>query len=203
MIKHLLIALPLLVGCSGYQGQVSIGENVGPVVFYSTLPNSYIVDIDPSFTDIDMFAITGAESDWETISGGVIHFDTVVTKCHEKVDVICIEPSPKIVLSYSPTSTVGGLTSSDGYTNGYLIQIPSSTDSGLSPIQMRGILSHEIGHGMGLLHTLSGIMYYTLDEGGSLKVDCDDFEQYSMIRGATTHSDACPNGGVFNLDPKH
>lgn len=175
MIKSIAIATVLasMMGCA-YGPKTN--DNVTPGYTYSVV-------IDPTFSDMDDSALLQGLSDWTTVSGGLIQFNSTIGICGAPASMtICVTAaSAATFLTVGGEADFIGLTVRNvNYTESSTVYIPVSQDVHYVQYQMTTIFSHEIGHALGEEHiqaTNSGVMYYSI-QGATITPTCVDYAQY-------------------------
>jgi hypothetical protein len=168
---------------------------------YRSSPYSYVIDIDPSFDTSDTLIILRSLSDWQNISDYQVRFTALIQKCQPEIFVIClnrVEPS----FFDTPINNVkaAGVTyHSSVMMEHSVINLAASKDTDRTPEQFQGIIEHEMGHGLGLSHATSGVMYWQLG-GGDLSVTCADYSQWATLRNMTETTRLCPTVANYAID---
>ena len=170
----------------------------------------YNVLIDPTFSTEDQTAIVDAVNAWQHITGDGLYLTFNVSvgdpgQCASK-------PTSHQICIHS--TTIGAIENDGasenvfGFTRPYTdgggeIFIPTAKDAELTYEQLTTVVSHEVGHSLGLSHTTSvtsNVMYAGFSHAALLPT-CGDFQQYIDLRGGTDFgaNPVCPNGGTYAL----
>lgn len=182
----LLFLLPLMGGCS-----------------YNEIGISYRVFIDPAFDRGMKEEIVSAVSAWQDKLPDLNIMSINVGDCSGDRRDICIHASSEAVvrMMYSDhgshylasTSRHHMSDSADTY---LATDDMSMYDSGTQV----WAIAHELGHAMGLDHIDGNgvnVMYWEANNQYHALPSCDDAAQFYAIRGLSTKTEACPQGGSF------
>ncbi len=181
----------------------------------STSPHfgdSYTVIIDPSFDETDAASFPIALQSWEALAAGHLHFTSRVAKpgdcSSDKPGQICIIAAS---LAEVGANDNGSGTGWLGFTNindngGSHIYMSVSNDTKFSTDQFATIVAHELGHAMGLAHTLPTTFtvmlpgWYSEGKPNAPLPTCNDYAQFADVRGISHVNASCPSGGSYVLN---
>ena len=160
-----------------------------------SLGYEYAVYVDPDFAE-DMQDVVDALAGWESISSHKLVFMVQVGPCESSFPRICIHSSTEAwILANGGGEATLGMTALEG--DSAEIYIPSSKDTLYVPSEMTAIVAHEIGHGLGLVHTQPGTLMCWSTECFASLPTCDDWAQVVAYRSGSAEDGACPSGGRF------
>ena len=198
MLKFSIAAL-MVVGCS----------NPTPSL-------SYTLILDESLSMETREEVLQAVQNWEDILDGKLTIDIRTGHCPSVSDLgvseainmtigadikrICVQASTLAFCeSLDNNVDVIGFTERAAAIDNSIIYLPMDVDDKLSPAEMVAVISHEIGHGMGLQHTQKSTIMCWNQTCQSPFITCDDQTQWTDIRGISDKSQSCPHGGSYTL----
>jgi hypothetical protein len=161
----------------------------------------YHVVIDPKFSSEDVNAIHVAVEAWRTITDGELSISYDTTGECGTAKIVCIHTSSSawIVSHGGEPGFIGYTIRHDWLLNSADVYIPTAADAGYNSTQMVQILSHEMGHVLGLSHTTAGPLMCAGQSCAALLPTCDDYAQLADIRGTWQSTTSCPHGGTYTL----
>lgn len=151
---------------------------------------SYEARISPTFDVPSTLNAAIAIDDWQVTTGVIITTSITDDPCPAESACFHIAPQDQPMTSKDCSNYEPGIIGCT-YDSGHEIAVAATLDDGTQLHVMR----HEMGHALGLHHTveLDSVMYYTT--GGSATITGVDVAQYDWLRGG-------PAGG-FELDTEH
>jgi len=171
--------------------------------------NSYVIVMDESLSPSIQEDVRTAVANWETILDGSLETMIVSGHCfgpealtHDMDHVICIQASPLSALesNFGAPNYDVGLTHFEPMTDTSVIYLPMDLDKNFIETYMVEIISHELGHGMGLNHTQPGTLMCWSGNCAAVEIQCSDASQWRVIRGMVDISKSCPNGGSYEYE---
>lgn len=171
----------------------------------SELPKNYIVYISSDFNLVEINSIEKATNTWSLYQDGpTFDFEIIDGNPCEHclpLNVMMIRKSSLEYIEYRGGKDAVAVTSVTGTLDNNpsnIFSLPVNPDIGptifLPPINALyrddylGVVSHEIGHGMGLGHAMRGTVMCSDVECQSLEPTCDDMKQYFNIRNMESYS---------------
>lgn len=166
----------------------------------ATYGDSYHVSIDSAFTTEQQSAVLESLDHWDEALAGRVSFTTSIDSSCSRNDaahLICVHASTSAYVkevSNIPgdigftlrTEVYANLPGSGDKRNDSAdVYIPTDDSFVNNPAQMQSVVSHELGHAMGLEHTHepTDLMYYALDNNAPVQsATCDDVQQWETLR---------------------
>lgn len=159
--------------------------------------NTYLVQVDPAFTQDEQASISAALDSWEAAVPA--HFSMVIASCSGvHGGTICIHASDSATIAANQSQVDGigvGLTirkSSWGHTidgGEVFIDVPTIEGDGYGADFQR-IIAHEVGHAMQLEHNAPNNLMAPMATEDAPTPTCTDAAQWYALRGET--GPACP-----------
>lgn len=168
----LIVTIEIIVFCVLLGGLTGCGESYG---------RDYHVTIDPAFTADRQEAILDALADWS--SKVPVTFETTIGTCSGIHDhEICVHP-----WATEQTGANGDAVGDTQVRSGGLI---GDVDGGECFVwtgfgNFRGAAEHEVGHAMGLLHTLGAADLMNATATATV-ADCADVDHWLYLRGISS-----------------
>ena len=167
----------------------------------------YTVVVDPKLSPKYTVAVFEAYANWVEMLDGKLSIDYSTTHvCQGVSSEICIHAS-----SHAWIVANGGSKGSVGFTEHHWwgdrsdVYLPIVEDENATPATLLTIVTHELGHSVGLLHTQANTIMCFGIECASPTITCDDADQYNVVHRTLGELDVwpgsktCPNGGSFTL----
>jgi hypothetical protein len=145
----------------------------------------YRVEIDPAFPDYATPSALDAVQQWRDAAPGLT-IDVVVSRCSLAPEAICLRAADNL----SEHAGKIGWTDEDPSQDAAEIVVLATHRT----VEMTKLIAHELGHGIGLLHTGPGTVMCGDVECSADAVTCRDVEQFWATRPASLRFAACPCG---------
>lgn len=169
---------------------------------------SYKVKIDPTLSVVQQDEVLSAMSNWRAVVTDTLVFTPSIETCGSAgIGEICVHASTGAEVDARlglAAHTLGGgnaigdtdqgHNSADIYLPLDLIAADIGDDMNAGGALFQQVVSHELGHSMGLSHTGPGTIMCAAVSCASLVPECEDGNQYASIRNG--FEVACPVGVV-------
>lgn len=141
----------------------------------------YSVKIDPTFTPSQRDIIINGLDKWEEMTNGGVSFSAEILECDYASDNnICIHFSSVKLLPHSNGPYPLGWTFYNNNSGDIYLGMDSYISNDKKALLQ--VVEHELGHGLGLVHTKPGDLMCKNTSCGALEVTCNDVHQYQTLR---------------------